>query len=263
MPDDLSRFADEVRQIYHGPVTGQGSRIERGQVLWAQLEQILAYARANGDGLYSRPLAEKMNELAVAKVLLDDRHLAGPIRYEPDILPSGRRIDFVAIREVDWLYVEVKTIHPTAVDSQATWSRFLELRRHHPANVRIMLEQDGMGGQIYANLVASRSKFLNYAIDFESRLQEAKGIVGGLGALVFCGTGFPWQLDALEDFADFYRLGNHRQDDVFAIMETHSMAQQGQVLLGNIDHISYLKRAVERPLLTEFKFSVRGPRNPL
>jgi hypothetical protein len=261
-PDGLSRFADEVRQIYQEPVAGAGSRIERGQVLWAQLEQILAEARASGDGLHSRPLAEKMNELAVAKALLDDRHLAGTIQYEPNILPSGRRIDFVAIREADKLYVEVKTIHPKTVDSKDSWNRFLELRQHHPANVEVLLEQDSMGGQIYANLIASRSKFLAYALDFESRLQEAKGIVDGPGALVFCGTGFPWRLGDLEDFADFYRLGNHRQDDAFRIMEQHSMEQHGQVLLGNIDHICFLKRAVEQPLLSEFKFSVRGLRNP-
>ena len=258
MPDDLSRFADKVRQIYQGPVAGQGSRLERGQVLWAQLEQILVETRASGDDLYSRTLAEKINELVVAKVLLDDRHIAGPIQYEPDILPSGRKIDFVANRKADRLYVEVKSVHPRAVDSEATWNRYLELRQHYPADVEVLLEQDGLGGQIHANLVASRSKFLAYALDFESRLQEAKGIVDGPGVLVFCGTGFAWRLSDLEDFADFYRLGNHRNDDPFRIMEL-----QGQVLLRNIDHISHSKRAIERPLPSEFKFSVKGPRSPL
>lgn len=228
MPDDLSLFGEDVRQIYHGPVAGAGSRIERGQVLWSQLEKMLSEARKSGDGLYSRPLAEKMNELAVAKVLLDDRHIVGPIQYEPTILLSGRRIDLVAIREADKLYVEVKTIHPRTVGAEAAWNRFLALRQHYPANVEVLPEQNGMGGQIYANLVASRSKFLAYALEFESRLQEAKGIVDGPGALVFCGTGFPWRLVDLEDFADFYRWGNHRQDDPFQIMEQHFMEQHGK-----------------------------------
>src|SRR5262249_10311372 len=59
-----------------------------------------------------------LNEFAVAKVLAHDKHLRGPITYEPDLSPSSRKIDFVADRLRDNLYVEVKTVHPETAETE-------------------------------------------------------------------------------------------------------------------------------------------------
>ena len=94
---------------------------------------------------------------------------------------------------------------------------------------------------------------------FENRLAEAKIASNGPGILVFCGNGFSWDIDDLENFADFYHHGNHRQDDHLALMEEHYINEQQIQILGNIDHFVYLKRPTALPEKTDFVLPVRGP----
>lgn len=227
--------------------------------LWAQFEEPadLCCADPKGD---DRRITERVNEMAVAKVLLDDKTVTGKITYEPDLLPNGQRIDFVVDRGHDNLYVEVKTVHPQAKDSDDAWEKFLDRAKHHPENVDIILEKDWMGGAIYGNLFASRSHFLEYTQDFETRLAAARAIKPGPGVLVLCGTGFAWHKSNLEDFVDFNLDGVHRADDAFALMEQHSMKKKKIKLLRNIDHFGCLRRHIERPQMEQLHFPIRGPR---
>jgi len=252
---ELDCFVEEVRAEYHEAIT---TRIVRGYVLWAQFEEAVAACRADPKG-DDRQITERVNEMAVAKVLLDDKTITGPITYEPDFLPDGRKIDFVVDRGEDSLYVEVKTVRPRTTDTDEAWEKFLKREKHHPGNVNVILERDWMGGAIYGNLFASRSHFLDYTRDFETRLAAAKAIKPGPGVLVFCGTGFAWHKSNLEDFADFYLDGVHRNDDAFALMEQHSMKQEKIELLRNIDHFAWLHRHIERPQKEKFHFPIRGP----
>jgi len=71
-----------------------------------------------------RQITEKVNEMAVAKVLLEDEGITWPITYEPDLLPDGRKIDFVVDRGADNLYIEVKTVRPRTADTEAAWQKF-------------------------------------------------------------------------------------------------------------------------------------------
>ena len=91
---------------------------------------------------------------------------------------------------------------------------------------RFILEKEWMGGAIYGNVFASRSHFLDYTLDFETRLAVAQAIKPGHGILIFCGTGFAWHKSNLEDFADFYMTGTHRGDDPFALMEQHHVKEE-------------------------------------
>lgn len=253
---ELDCFVELVRAEYHKPIT---TRILRGDVLWTQFEEAVASCRTdpNGD---DRQITEKVNELAVAKVLLDDKTMIWPISYEPNILPDGRKIDFVVDRGDDNLYVEVKTVRPRTVDTDETWQKFVQRKKHHPQNVNVIVEKDWMGGAIYGNMFASRAHFLEYARDFETRLGAAKAVKPGPGVLVFCGTGFAWHKSNLEDFADFYLAGTHRNDDAFARMEQHYIKEKKINLLRNIDHFAYLRRHIEVPQMEEFHFPIRGPR---
>ena len=207
----------------------------------------------------ARAVTERINELAVAKLLIDDPTITGPITYEPE-LPDGRRIDFVADRGKDNLYIEVKTVRPRTADTDDAWQKFLDRSKHHPENVNFLVEKEWMGGAIYGNVFASRAHFLDYALDFESRLATAKATKDGPGCLIFCGTGFAWHLSNLEDFADFYHHGKHRADDPFGPMEAHSIEKKGIKLARNIDHFAFLRRHVEVPAMEEFHYPVRGPR---
>src|SRR5262249_24582718 len=149
----------------------------------------------------------------------EDKTITGPVSYEPEFLPDGRKIDFVVDRGKDNVYVEVKTVRPRSADTDAAWQRFIHRKKHHAKDVELLIEKEWMAVSIYNNLFKSRSHFLDYAQDFEKRLQAAQAIKPGPGVLVYCGTGFAWHRSNLEDFADFYRTGVHRSDDPFGPME--------------------------------------------
>jgi ribosomal protein L30 len=253
---ELDRFVDAVRAEYRELIT---TRVVRGDVLLAQFEEAVESCRADPKG-DDRRITEKVNELAVAKVLLDDKTITGSITYEPNFLSDSRKIDFVVDRGADNLYIEVKTVRPRTEDTDEAWLKFVQRKKRHPTNVNVIVEKEWMGGAIYGNLFASRAHFLDYAMDFEARLATAKEIKPGPGILVFCGTGFAWHKSNLEDFADFYLSGVHRGDDPFALMEQHAIKEKKIHLMRNIDHFAYLRRHIEVPKMEEFHFPIRGPR---
>jgi large subunit ribosomal protein L30 len=253
---DIDTFTTAVREEYYVPVT---TRIINGDALWRQFEDAIAAYRAD-PRRDERGVTERVNELAVAKVLIDDPTVTWPITYEPDFLPDGRKIDFVIDRGNDTLYVEVKTVHPNTADTDEAWQKYLARRKYHRPNVMFILQKEWMGGAIYGNVFASRGHFLDYAREFETRLVAAKAIKQGPGILVFCGSGFAWHESHLEDFADFYHQGVHRDDDAFALMEAEAIKRKRIKLLRNIDHFAYLRRQKEIPGRVEFYWPVRGPR---
>jgi hypothetical protein len=114
LPERHVRSHAEARAVYHDVAAGEDSRIQRGAVLWDQFERAVETCKTDPKAGECQ-LAERINELAVAKLLADDKGLCGQIIYEPDLLPSGRKIDFVADRGRDNLYVEVKTAIRTAL----------------------------------------------------------------------------------------------------------------------------------------------------
>ena len=253
---ELDYFVEAVRALYQKPII---DRIIRSNILWNQFEEAVAACRADPKQ-DDRQITERVNELAVAKVLLDDKTITGSITYEPDFLSDGRKIDFVVDRGEDNLYVEVKTVRPRIPDTDDTWAKFLEREKHHPENVDFIVEKEWMGGAIYGNAFASRGHFLDYTREFETRLAAAKAIKPGPGVIVFCGNGFAWHKSDLEDFADFYRYGVHRDDDAFSLMEQHNIKQKNIQLLRNIDHFAHLRRHIEVPQAEEFHFPIKGPR---
>jgi large subunit ribosomal protein L30 len=84
---ELEKLVDAVRALYREPIM---AGIKRGDALWAQFEEAVEACRKDPKG-DDRALTERINELAVAKLLIDDPTVTGPITYEPE-LPDGRRI---------------------------------------------------------------------------------------------------------------------------------------------------------------------------
>lgn len=257
---DIAWLAKLVRDEYREMITGAGSRVVRGQVLWDQFEAAVISCLAD-PRRDDRQLTEKINEIAVAAVLLTDKALAGrQIQYEPNILPDGRRIDFVVDRGADNLYVEVKTVRPRSDDSEAAWNDFLRRREYHPKSVEYLVTREGMGGMIHANEFKSRAHFLDYTLAFEERLSIAKAIRPGPGVLVFCGNGFAWRKSNLEDFADLYRRGYPRADDPFGEMQRDHIEKKKIKIFRNVDDFAFLERPTEMATKSAFYFPVRGPR---
>lgn len=255
---ELDTFVAEATTEYRDILIGERSRVVRGNALWDQFEAAVAeYHESHGKR--ERRLIEVVNELAVAKVLVDDRALqTARIEYEPDLLPDGRKIDFVVDRGKDNLYVEVKTVRPKTKATQDAYSKFEKRRQYHPKNVEFIVNPQQMGGAIYGDAFASRSHFLEYTMDFEERLAAAKAIRPGPGILVFCGNGFAWRQSNLEDWADFYHLGRHRVDDPFGPMERDHIAKKKIELKRNVDHFAWLQRHFEQAKRANLTFPIRG-----
>jgi hypothetical protein len=170
-------------------------------------------------------------------------------------MPDGRRIDFVvSAKNADRLYVEVKTVHPRTEDNDRNWNKVAGRQQRHQPGTHYIVGKKWMGAAIYTNSFAARGKFLDYTVEFESRLAQAVKATPGRGALVFCGNGFAWHLSELEDFAQFYHTGRHRTDDPFAAMETHGLAKKEIKLLRNIDAFGYMKRSHDGVRPEEYAF---------
>jgi hypothetical protein len=243
---------------HYWPVLVGATRLHGGDRLWRQFEDVVRSYRSSGNVL---PVVEKVNELAVAGILLDDPSLADrPIHYEPEITADGRRIDFVVSEvEAGNLYVEVKTVHPRTQDTDENWNKVESRQKHHQAGVHYIVQKEWMGATLYGNSFAARGKFLDYTREFEPRLAGANEIAPGRGVLVFCGNGFAWDLSELEDFADFYHTGRHRSDDPFAKMEAHSLTEERIELRRNIASLGYVKRGHPDVAAEKWVASVRGP----
>jgi hypothetical protein len=142
---EIQQFTEHCRKLYRDTLCGPTKRIERGEVLFKQFEEEAAalLAKPSGD---DRALAERVNEMAVAKILADDPTITGKITYEPNMLPSGRKIDFVVEREKDNLYIEVKTVHPRKADTEAAWQLYLDRRPNHQPSAEFHVEKEWMGG---------------------------------------------------------------------------------------------------------------------
>ncbi len=205
-------------------------------------------------------LIERVNELAVAQLILNAPALEGDPHYEPDIIPDRRRIDFVAIGSTENTYIEVKTVNPRADDSDANWQKHVERREHHPENVHYIVDKGWLGAELYGKSFSARAHFLNYTFQFETRLAAAKAVHQGAGLLVFSRAGFAWHLSELEDFADFYLTGTHRADDPFAPMERHGLQAKKIELQRNISAFGFVKRGVDRTAAEQCLMPVRGPR---
>jgi hypothetical protein len=258
MDEYTAALIEEARAIYRPILNGEASRITRGSVLWDQFESAVALCGKDAKA-GDRALGERVNEMAVAKVLAEDKGLTRAITYEPALLPDGRKIDFVAERAEDNAYVEVKTVHPDIADTEEAWNRYEERRKLHPPQANFVVKKDWMGGRLYGNTFASRSRFLEYSLEFETRLASAKQIKPGPALLVFCGNGVRWHSSDLEDFVDYYHAKKHRQDDPFANMESHHIVQEKINLLRNIDNFAYLIRRMESAERSKFVWPVRGP----
>ena len=68
---ELDAFVDEVTAEYRDILIGPNSQVVRGDVLWEQFEAAVAAYHAD-HGKDDRRLIECVNEVAVAKVLVDD-----------------------------------------------------------------------------------------------------------------------------------------------------------------------------------------------
>lgn len=216
----------------------------------------------SGNITHVRGFTEAVNELCLAKRILDDTKVKAA-EYEPAIEKTDKTIDFLVYpadsKNPDArIYYDVKTIHPEERDR---WDQFEEMKvkgRFTPGT-ELDLDPEWMGGEIAHDFFAAREKFLEYSREFEAKIRHVENLKGCRFGMVFCGDGFQWPRDHLEDFADFYFTGRHRTDDPFGAMEAHYMAEKDIAFDHTINGFCYLQRAISSINVT-FCRNVRGPR---
>lgn len=209
---------------------------------------------------HTRGLTEVVNEMCVAKWILErDDGACASIEYEPKISGTDKSIDFlVRTAEGAAIYFDVKTVHPLSRDA---WDRFQRAkeRGYFTKNTALILDSDFMGGEIAHDFFASRQRFLEHTSEFETKITLVPDQEKRFFQMVFCGDGFRWRRDQLEDFVDFYLNQRHRRDDPFADMEAHYLDEQGIQLARNIHGFCYMERKQQSVVPATFVCGVRGP----
>jgi hypothetical protein len=261
MTDTVEQHITKVVAAYKPLVSGDDSRLVGGSRLWGQFKDAVAAYRRHG--MEALPaIIERVNEMAVACILINNPTFAhSNFLYEPPIAVDGRRIDFV-VPEAEGsgrLYIEVKTVRPTAEDSEDNWKKYEARKARHSDNVTYHVDKRWMGATIYGNAFSARSKFMEYTRDFETRLADADKVQPGRGSLVFCRSGLEWEASELEDFADFYLTGRHRQDDPFAKMEAEALRRGNIELKRNIAAFGLMNRPMNCITEEEWIPDIRGP----
>jgi hypothetical protein len=187
---------------------------------------------------------EAHNEICVADVVLSDPSMIeATLLYERPLPNTDKTIDFVLLEGDGRLtLVDVKTIKPLPRDRWDQYERAIK-EGWLPKNVQFVLEQEWQGGEIWHTAFASRSRFLEYTLELETKLAAAAyGVVARRRILMLCGEGFYWHQDELEDFVAYYRSGTHRGDDPFSLAETRYIQANGLTLDHSISSFGCLDR---------------------
>lgn len=197
-----------------------GGRFASAETILARYSDTIRELIAQGRAHFS-PVDEAHNEICVADAILSDPSTTtSTLLYEPPLSNTDRTVDFV-LREAEdkCTLIDEKTIEPQPRDRWDQYQRAIA-EGWLPSNVQFLLRQEWQGGELWHTAFAARSRFLEYTIEFEEKIAAAAyGDVAPRRILMFCGEGFYWHQDELEDFIEYYRSGEYRPDDPFSQAE--------------------------------------------
>jgi hypothetical protein len=258
----LSDYADEVLETFHTRFESASGRFKTPQPLLDRFTSAVDAVKANGWSLF-RAVDEAHNELCIASAILENTepHFTF-LEYEPPIHGCAKSIDFLAISSELKVYVDVKTIKPVATDR---WEQFEKAQAEGwlPGNVNIMLEKKWLGGELWHNKFAARSRMLEYSLELEQKIAEGNLPEGNtLFVLALCGEGFYWRQDELEDFVSYYFSGAHRGDDPFSKAEARYIQEKNIAIAQTISRFACMQRLQWDILQKRLNWNVHPPRDP-
>ncbi len=257
----LAVYEDEVvRRFREG--FQRSARFQGYERLLQRFRDAMRSANQRGDSSSLSNVYPAHNELVIAQRLLDIETPRLTLEYEP-VVADGKSVDFRATGDTgEIFYVDVKTISPTDRDRWDQYQRASD-EGLFPENARLTLTKNRLGGELWHDLFASRSRMLEYALEFEAKIREGNLVKDRTYfVLALCGDGFAWRQSLLEDFISCYRSGSRQVGDPFAKMEADFIAQQQIVVERTITHFAHL----ERPKLStsdgSLDWNVQPPRHP-
>lgn len=259
----VKAYAREARETFAYDFAEDAERFKDGEKLLRRFDTAIVTVLEKGMSLFHM-VEEAHNELCVASSILASSKLKlVRLEYEPPLSGTAKTVDFRLTADGGFTgYVDVKTVTPDAKDR---WEQFEKARAEgwFPENVQVGLSEEWMGGEIWHSWFAARSRMLEYAMELESKIDEAALANEKTGfTLLFFSDGFHWRQDALEDFVCFYRSGQHRPDDAFSQAEERYISDKKIALKRIIGRFAYMerKRGEIRPRRTNWH--VRPPRDP-
>lgn len=206
-----------------------------------------------------RQVIEIGNELAAAECLLSTLSQDSQMLYEPLITGSKKRIDFLLVdSNGSRSWIEVKTIHPTWVDNESGWERFMRIAQAFPANAQLIVAKEWSGSAIAGQFIKARWSFIKRTAEVEAREVEIPRSEYGPVWLMLCSTGQNWHLEDLEDFADFYRTGVARDDDWMCNAVAEYMHDEKVTFTRALAGFHYLARKHDAVSAHDFRYNVRG-----
>ncbi len=182
-----------------------------------------------------RQITETFNEVCFIHYLVLTEKCR--ILYEP-VGASRRSIDLKVEFNNKVIYFDIKTIHPKDINK---WENFLIAKKEGRIDGEIDLFKDGLGGMFWHHMTASRGKFSDYAYDLEDKIRELN-LKSYYYFMVFCGNGFDWRKDDLEDFVEFYKTGYYVTWDHLASMSKYDYKAKRISFDGSIHNFTMLKR---------------------
>jgi len=257
-PNDL--VCEHIAQARDAICDALGPANDRFQLVHGFLSLLDQRATAAlQDRAHFRQFNETHNEACVAVELLKGPTVAR-INYEPKVNTSAKRLDFsVELRDGQQAWVEVKTINPTDQDDWVKYEGAREEGRF-PGNVELILVERMMGGEIYHDHYAGRTKILEHVVETEARLAECK-VDSKVTPCTLAIAVNPLKLpeDALEDFVYFYQTGKHSSWDEFRDMEAHAITAKQIQLQRSISKFAYIGRATYEIWPRKVNWNVRFP----
>lgn len=240
------RFFCQIKEKWYSSLENETRFLNRKKLL-------------NKIGLGNSP--ELINELILANLILDNKDfVCRELLYEPKpdtSKNSTKTIDFRFITgKEDTVYCDVKTIKPENKDS---WEKFEKDQKHFPMNVKVEIDKEWMGGEIYHCMRNARASMLQYTTEFEDKIETYSKSIKTHYVLICCGNGFHWHLDEFEDFADFYLTGRYNPGDQFCDMEKYYMQSKNIVFKKTIERFAYFERKEYEIDYRKFVCPVRGP----
>ncbi len=203
-----------------------------------------------------RGITEVVNELCIARRILEDPTVTRA-EYEPPLMGTAKTIDFLVYPntgEPARLFYDVKTVHPKEGDGWALYEKATAMGWLSGLH----LDPSFMGPEIAHEKFAARARFLEYTVAFEVKISEMANRDGAYFRMVFCGDGFQWHRDELEDFADTYYTGKSIWDHL-AAMQAHYLTENGWTLERSIHGFCFMRRPTLAIQEVEFVCDVRGP----
>ncbi len=259
----VEKYAKEVRETFGGIFKSAATRFEDGPRLLERFQATIDELLKVGRGRF-RTVDEAHNELCMAAAILQNPNPKfSVLEYEPRLYGCSKSIDFCA-KTPDGLtlFVDVKTIKPMPRDRWEQYQKALE-EGWFPDKVKLLLSKEWLGGELWHNTFAARSRFLEYALELEQKIADCKFQAEKIFfVLAFCGEGFYWHEDELEDFVSLYFSGVHRPDDPFTKAEDKYLNEKKVSLSRTISRFACIRRPQGEIQKKQLNWNVQSPRDP-